>query len=354
MEEDTMTTQPIVRITTMQQDLWDVADLLLAQQQRHTALDPHLHAPQTREALGRKLSALTLERGALVAFDERVKPRGAALPALWELAAESTLLAFLTPLNGITQLLTLPNPQEEDAEAVASALLTALSQGWGKLGTTGELIRWPSSDSWIERPLLAHGFQLDSVCALHPAGPLRAERRAIPPTVRIREARPQDEAVLLSLYEEELRYHEACLPFARNSPGALRGFRAKLTFLWDASALLLGAPLVLVAEQQGQVVAMAETTLLDVSADDEPGYTPQGRYGCIDNLCVHDPARGQGIGRVLVQAVFEILASFQLAGYVLWYNPGNPQANAFWSRMGFVPLWSTYQRLPPIPSHTAS
>ncbi len=109
--------------------------------------------------------------------------------------------------------------------------------------------------------------------------------------------------------------------------------------------MLLGAPLVLVAEQQGQVVGMAENTLLDVSADEEPGFTPPGRYACIDNVCVREQVRGQGIGRLLVQAVFEAFAPLQLAGYVLWYNPGNPLAAFFWPHLGFVPLWTTYQRL---------
>jgi len=337
-------TPPAITVADMQpHGLPTVVELLCVQQQRQATLDPRLRAPQTREALGNKFSSLA--QGAFVALDQEGKLRGAAFAALWELTPKSTLLAFLTPRSGTAQLLTLPHPQEEDAEAVVSALLTELSPRWDRLSTTGDLIRWPSSDGWIERVLLTHTFLLDSVCALHPPGSLRAELRAIPTSVRIREARSTDEAAILQLYEEELRYHKDCIPFARISPGALAGFRAKLAFLWEARALLLGAPLVLVAEQHGQVVGMAETTLLDVAEEDEPGFTPPGRYGCIDNLCVGEQARGQGIGRSLVQAVFEVFATFSLSGYVLWYNPGNSLASAFWPRLGFVPLWTTYQRL---------
>jgi GNAT superfamily N-acetyltransferase len=291
------------------------------------------------------LRASTTGEGAFVAHDHSGRLRGAVVPALWELSAQSPLQAFLTRRNGIARHLTLPNPQEQDAEAVAAALLGALSQCWRERRTTGDLIRWPSHDPWIARILLAHGFLLDSVCALHPTGPPGFPVSPIPSAIQIRFARPTDEAVLLSLFEEELCFHEACVPFARNSPGARRGFQGKLAQLWRGETLEQGAPLVLVVEQQSRVVAMAECTLLNVTADDEPGFTPAGRYGCIDHVCVREQVRGQGIGRVLVQAIFDAFASHPPDGYVLWYNPDNPLAEAFWPRLGFVPLWATYQRI---------
>ncbi len=155
---------PSITVAAMQQhERLAVVELLHAQELRHAALDPRLHAPRTREELASLLSTLSPNGyGALVARDQQGLVRGAVIPALWELAAESMLLAFLTPRNGITQLLTLPNPQE-DAETVTSALLlAALSHGWRELHTTGDLIRWPSTDPWIARALLAHGFLLDS------------------------------------------------------------------------------------------------------------------------------------------------------------------------------------------------
>ena len=103
----------------------------------------------------------------------------------------------------------------------------------------------------------------------------------------------------------------------------------------------------LVVEQGREIVAMAENTLLEVSRDDEPGFTPPGRYACIDNVSVREELRGQGIGHLLVQAIFAAFAvtSLSLDGYLLWYNPDNPQAGRFWPHLGFVPLWTTYQRL---------
>ncbi|MBA2677457.1 MAG: GNAT family N-acetyltransferase [Ktedonobacteraceae bacterium] len=56
--------------------------------------------------------------------------------------------------------------------------------------------------------------------------------------------------------------------------------------------------------------------------------------------------QGRGIGRLLVQTIEDALPAFQshLDSYVLWFNPANPSASSFWSRLGFQPLWTTYQR----------
>lgn len=114
------------------------------------------------------------------------------------------------------------------------------------------------------------------------------------------------------MLEEELRYHERYTPFVRSSSIVLEAFRRKLARLWAGGSLQEGAPLMLVVEQGGEIVAMAENTILDVSLDDEPGFTPPGRYGCIDNVCVREELRGQGIGRLLVQAIFDAFAATDL------------------------------------------
>jgi GNAT superfamily N-acetyltransferase len=61
---------------------------------------------------------------------------------------------------------------------------------------------------------------------------------------------------------------------------------------------------------------------------------------------VREDLQGQGIGRLLVQGIEDILALLQLDlnGYILWFNPDNPKAASFWPRLGFQPLWTTYQR----------
>lgn len=170
------------------------------------------------------------------------------------------------------------------------------------------------------------------------------------PFLHIRSARPDDEERLVELFQRELLFHERYTPFVRSSPQVLDAFRRKLAHLWKDGALKNGAPLVLVVEREGAIVAMAENTLITVGPDDEPGFTPQGQYWCIDNVSVHEDLQGQGIGRLLVQAIEDMVTSLylDLNGYVLWFNPDNPRAERFWSRFGFQPLWTTYQRLHPV------
>lgn len=322
-----------------------VLALFLAQEARQGVRDPRL-----RTARSHKLVAATLASSceqALVACDAQGRMRGFVQLSVWEIAETSILRAFLSARNGITQHLILPDPGDADAEVVLAGLLSALSVQWKERETTGDLVRWPSIDAWIEPSLVAQGFRLDSVCAARDSHvPVR---RSSLPGIVIRQAWPADETALMRLFEEELRYHERFTPFVRRSPAVLAAFRRKLARRWAGVSLEQNAPLVLVAERDREVAGMVETTLLDIGPDDEPGFTPPGRYGCLDNMCVLENVRGQGIGTLLVQAVSDAFAarSLHLDGWLLWYNPDNPRAARFWPHMGFVPLWTTYQRLHP-------
>jgi GNAT superfamily N-acetyltransferase len=347
---ETPMNQPILVTVATEKESRAAASLLLAQQARQHALDARLPTAHVRAELEAALTApLGSDEHPLVALDAHGRVRGYVQPSVWQLSLTSILRAFLSLRNGIARTLTLPDLSYEDAPAVATTLLAALSDFWQSQQTTGDLIRWPSADLWLEPVLAEQGFRLDSVCALRSLQRLEAGARASLPAFITRSARPDDEEVLVELLDEELRYHERYTPFVRSSPIVLDAFRRKLAQLWAGASLAEGAPLILVVEQGREIVAMAENTLLDVSLDDEPRLTPAGRYACIDNVSVREELRGRGIGRLLVQAIFEAFAATGVAldGYILWYNPDNPQAGRFWPRMGFVPLWTTYQRLHP-------
>ncbi len=328
-----------------------IARLLRVQGIRQHRQDSRLYTPSPMATSAALNTALT-QPGAhasrpLVALDAQGQVRGYVEPSLWELSAHSPLLAFLTQRNGTAQQIIVPAPEEPEVSAVVTALLTALTHCWRWESVTADLIRWPSSDAWLASLLTAHGFRLDSMCALAPISLPLAALRPVDGMRLIRQAHPDDEAVLVALFTEEVRVHEPVVPSARLRPGALAGFRAKLHQLWSGGTLEDGTPLVLVCEDERQVVGMAEVSLLTVSAGDEPGFTQPGCYGCLDNVSVHEGMRGKGIGRQLVQAVFTAFAARSLAldGYVLWYNPDNVQAGRFWPFMSFRPLWTTYQRL---------
>ncbi|GHO59219.1 GNAT family N-acetyltransferase [Ktedonobacter robiniae] len=322
-----------------------IVALWQAQEQRQRQLDSRLHAPLPASDLERSVRQ-GLAHG-LVVLGEDGKVRGYAHPGIWSLPETSLLHAFLTPKNGITHALVLPDPQEPDAQEVAAIVLLALSDFWHTQHITGNLIRWPSRDPWFESLLIAHGFALDSVCALRPHPPVFAQLHASSFTVR--PARQEDEGALIGLFQEELTFHEHYTPFVRSNSVVLSAFQGKLARLWAGRNVSEGAPFIVVAERAGNVLGMAENTLLTVEVMDEPGFTPPGQYGCLDNVCVHEQWRGQGVGRLLLHASFEMWESMQqltLDGYVLWYNPDNPRAVRFWSRWEYEPLWTTYQQLP--------
>lgn len=326
-----------------------IARLQQEQEARLHARDPYLRLDRSLSWFHVLLQVQEAQEQCppLLVLDSDDQVRAYAVPGVWELSEDSVLHAFLTEKNGIARSLTLPNPAVPGARAIVSDLLSALSHHWQRAQSTGDLIRWPSRDvDWVAPILKAHGFLEDSVCAFRP---LDAPPIALLPVVsslQLREAQPADKTALVRLFEEELRVHAQCTPFARVSPTAIEGFRRKVARRFHGGTLEDGAPLVLVAAIDGEVVGMAECTLLRVDPDAEPGFTPPGRYGCLDNVCVAEAVRGQGVGAKLTRAALAALGTLpSLKGYLLWYSPGNPLASRFWPRFGFVPLWTTFQRL---------
>jgi len=342
-----MNHEPIIITHLTRAHVPAVIDLIMAQEMRQSRQNASHLAVHSRHQIEVGLTnQYNSDIRPVVALNRYGNVRAYAHPAIWTLTENSTLLSFLTARNGIVQKLTLPDPTDEHADATVNTLFDFLNAFWQKAGTSGDLIRWPSADSWVDPLFTKHGFRLDSICTFHPLQPFFSTRPMPSPLLRIRSAHPEDEKSLISLFEQELRFHERYTPFVHGSPQVQEAFRRKLQRLWHGISLEDDAPLVLVAEQAREIVAMAEITLLEVGPYDEPGFTPPGHYWCIDNISVREDLQGQGIGRLLMQAIEDILASLQLKlnGYVLWFNPDNPKATQFWSRLGFQPLWTTYQR----------
>lgn len=315
----------------------------LMRQHRTSAVPLCLHSLQEVTELVKWQCA---QRTPLVAINDQGAIRGYVLPELWVLSDNSLLHAFLTARNGIASTLTLPEPDEPDAQEVTEALMQALTSHWRQQSTTGDLIRWPSSDMWLGPILEAHGFLVDSVCAFHPPTHMHSVDRTVQPSwYEIRDARPTDEEAIVALFQEELIFQADLGLFARSSSAILEAFRAKLAHSFSAAGEPEDRPLFLIAETTDGIVAMAECKRIIVNADDEPGFTPPGIYGCIDNISVSTNFRGRGIGRVLTQMAMHRLQPGARDGYLLWYSVDNPLAARFWVRGGFLDQWTTYQRL---------
>jgi len=344
--------QPLSIVPATRVPLSELVALMAAQAVRLVSLDPRLdgilYGPSEIEAvLSRQLNQP--DRVPLGLLDQHGRVRGYALPDVWELAEHSPLHAFLTPRNGIACSLTLPPANDPAAPMAVKTMLTALSTDWHATRNriTGDLIRWPACDTaWLQPTLEQQGFVLDSICAFRPQSTPLPTQSSEAASIELREASPADEEALVQLFVEELKVHEQCVPCARVSPAAIAGFRQKLARLWQGGRLDEGAPLVLVAAKEQQVVGMAECMLLHVERYEEPGWTPPGNYGCLDNVCVAPTARGLGVGAQLARAALALFAArSDLNGSLLWYSPDNRFAADFWTRRGFHPLWSTYQRI---------
>ncbi|GCF11540.1 GNAT family N-acetyltransferase [Dictyobacter arantiisoli] len=322
-----------------------IADLIVAQERRWRTLDAYLPAARSVEQ-ARAVITRHPERydTSLVALNAQGKVRGYARLSLWELPPEDGLRAFFTARNGLVEELALPDPADVDALTVASSLLVALTRQWNKQQTLGNIFRWPCCDQWLDTLLQRNSYMLDSDFAYHSAQPLRPTTRPPSPHVSSRLARFADEPALVALFTEELLFHEPYTPFVRMSSNAEFAFRQRLANAWERKNLEAGGPVVVVVEYNGEVVAMSENELSIIEAKDDPALLPAGRYGYLNNVSVHQKQRGQGIGRALVQATFDVFSLLMVDGFYLWFNPDNPLANSFWPHMEFHSLWRTYQQ----------
>jgi ribosomal protein S18 acetylase RimI-like enzyme len=329
-----------------EKDIGQIVELMQAQNMRQDRLDPRLHTSRGTQELEKMLHAqLSIEDGrALVAHDSEGRVRGYALPSMWKMAEDDEMIAFFTKFNGSMQYWILPAPSESDAIPVAEALLDALTEYWQQKGTYGDLVRWPSSDPWIEPVLFERRFLVDSQMALRSLEPLGPSKRESTVGFHARLARPEDEDALLRLYHEELAFHVPYTQFVRMVPALESGMRERLRMIWARKSVLDGAPLVVVIERNGEVVAMAENELLVVQEFGGFSLMPAARYGYLNNVSVSEKVRGQGVGRLLVEEVFTAFSPYKIDAYLLWYSQDNPLASGFWPHLGFRPLWKTYQR----------
>jgi GNAT superfamily N-acetyltransferase len=91
-------------------------------------------------------------------------------------------------------------------------------------------------------------------------------------------------------------------------------------------------------------VVAAETSRLFIAREQEKYYgmltlicfaAPTGRRARIEDLVVHEKARGKGVGRRLVSHAIDAAAAWGAQGVDLTSNPARRAANRLYLQMGF-------------------
>ncbi|MFG3698058.1 GNAT family N-acetyltransferase [Micromonospora sp. NPDC047620] len=265
-----------------------------------------------------------------------------AWPTVEHYPADSDKLAYYERDTGSAAALTLRETGGRCFDAL-SRLLERVEADWLAHGATGANLLWPCREVSIEPALAEHGFVRDACIAFKPLQGPASVRSGIGPAFTVRAAAPADEPVLLRLQEEVLAAHIPHSPFARRVPGVRARFHDRLAEMWDRGAAVDDAPLVLVLEHRGQITAMTECFVRrqEVALD---MVLPAGLYGYVNTFGVLPECRGGGAGRLLAESVEACLRSFGVEGLYLYYSYYNSGAMAFWSKLGYSPLWHTYQR----------
>ena len=200
-------------------------------------------------------------------------------------------------------------------------------------------VRWPSRDIGGVRALLRHGLQPLTVIAARSAGRAVPDATPVPGGLRIRPACPGDVAAVTALTLEVIRFDQHFGSVLLH-PHAERVERQAAE-----QVLSLPEPWTWLAERDGQPVG-----LLVAEPPDRAGWiasaTRQDPVAYLATLSVLPDERGSGVGTALVAGLHRVLDAAGVAVTLLHHAQLNPLSAPFWSRMGYRPLWTSWETRP--------
>jgi GNAT superfamily N-acetyltransferase len=310
-----------------------VRDINRAVGRRWHAIDPLLPDPATLPAGCGEPLVVTGENGRLVGLGvcvhQHIPPQ--SLNQTWGAADRFTLV---------------PRLAGPDVAAPASQLLVQWRDHLAGIGATrgpdtSASVVWPSLDITGVRSLLGHGLQPLTVIAARtrPSGP----RPSGPPRgahgVTIRAAGPADEEQVLDLELRLIRYdmHFGGPVWRANTARLVRDeIRASLarpqSWTW-------------LAERAGRAVS-----LLVAQPPQEAGWiagmTSVADAAYLQTMFVDQAERGTGIGAALVRQLHARLDQAGVSITLLHHSQVNPLSAPFWYRMGYRPLWTSWEARP--------
>jgi GNAT superfamily N-acetyltransferase len=235
---------------------------------------------------------------------------------------------------------------------------------------TAAMISWPSRDVTGVSALLRHGLQPLTVIAVRSAGPAEAgpaeagpaeagpaeataaeataaeataaeaaEARARPGGLVIREAGPEDLAVVTEFELGVIRY-DALFGAAIVRPATESLVRAETQV-----ALAARPAWAWLAERDGRPVG-----LVHVQPPGQSGWIAGmargGVTAYLQTMFVRPGERGTGVGAALVRHAHAVLGARGGPTTLLHYAQLNPLSGPFWNRMGYRPLWTGWEVRP--------
>jgi len=212
---------------------------------------------------------------------------------------------------------------------------------------TSASVVWPSLDITGVQALLRHGLAPVTVIAARPRPAVtappgagerdRAAARAF--GVTIRDARPGDAEAVLDLELRLIRYD------MHFGGPVWRPDTARLVREEIRGSLARGQTWTWLAERNGRPVG-----LLVAQPPQEAGWiagmTSRSPAAYLQTMFVDADERGTGIGAALVRNLHARLDGAGVAVTLLHHSQVNPLSAPFWYRMGYRPLWTSWEARP--------
>jgi len=272
-------------------------------------------------------------RAAAVGWCRHLQVAPGAAELTWRAAAQFWLTAHIAG--------------DSDEPGIGAALDELLGRWRAHLAaesaTTGEdsqaAVRWPSRDLAGVRALLRHSLQPLTVIAARPAGRAMPGAAARPGGLRVRLAGPADVAAVTALSLEVIRFDQhfgSVLMRPHTEHAERQAVEQTLaqpeTWTW-------------LAERDGQTVG-----LLVAQPPGQTGWIApsvrQRPVAYLATMSVRPEERGSGVGTALVARLHRDLDAARVPVTLLHHAQLNPLSAPFWSRMGYRPLWVTWEIRP--------
>jgi GNAT superfamily N-acetyltransferase len=204
---------------------------------------------------------------------------------------------------------------------------------------TAAVVDWPARDVTAVLALLSHGMQPVTMLAARPGREPAAAAAATRTGLVIREANVGDLDAVVAMDMGVIRYD------AQFGGAILRQATEALVRADAARALAKDQNWSWLAEREGRPVGL----LVVQPPPDTRWITPftsAQPAAYLQTLFVQPAERGSGVGQALVSRAHQQLDAHGVAATLLHYAQVNPLSGPFWSRMGYRPLWTTWETRP--------